>query len=126
MNKVLFGDDQLDRNYHMKNAIANRQARAAKPGPVLKAGGGYRSGSQRHSANRMGAMGRGRGSNSLSRQNSQQNHFIKQNINQIKKLEEKKQNQAPHHISQSQMNLHHIEQEFKTESDVLLGRIADN
>lgn len=24
------------------------------------------------------------------------------------------------------MNLHHIEQEFKTESDVLLGRIADN
>ena len=70
----------------MKNSIANRQGRYAKPGPVLKAGGGYRSGSQRMPGNGMGLRG-GMGSGSLHRQNSgsQANFFIKQNIKQMGK-----------------------------------------
>ena len=48
MKKILFGDDQLDRHYHMQNAAPIRNV--AKPGPVLKAGGGIRSGSQRQSS----------------------------------------------------------------------------
>jgi hypothetical protein len=45
MNNIVFGDEQLDKYYHMKNSISNRPQRIALPGLVLSSKGGYRSGS---------------------------------------------------------------------------------
>ena len=106
MKNVLFGDDQLDRHFHMKNAIGNRPA--AKPGPVLRSKG-PRSGSLRQSGNAPSNPGLFR-SNS---QRGQNDHFIKQNINQYKNKPAAK----PTTQSNFGYNNH------KHESDFLLGRI---
>ena len=45
MNNIVFGDEQLDKYYHMNNNKSNRPQRIALPGLVLSSKGGYRSGS---------------------------------------------------------------------------------
>ena len=99
----------MDRNYHMKSAIANRPA--AVPGPVIRSKG-PRSGSFRQSSGGMGLSALNR---SNSQRGSMNDHFIKQNINSVKnKLPPGKQKHS------QQVDFSH-----QNESDFLLNRIQE-